>query len=112
MTLRRCLGNDCARNRRRENMRSTGALERASACAWLARGWDAALPLVCLTVLVLVMLMDAQPAPADLVGQVTEVSTGLNQGSLPTNIAPGADGNLWFTDDGNTRARRLKSSDS
>jgi streptogramin lyase len=39
-------------------------------------------------------------------GQITEYSYGhgLNAGSLPGRIAAGADGNLWFTDEGTTPA--------
>ena len=37
-------------------------------------------------------------------GQITEFTSGLNAGSVPVGIAPGADGNLWFTDRGTTRA--------
>ncbi len=35
---------------------------------------------------------------------ITEYSTGLNSGSLPALIVAGADGNVWFTDLGSTRA--------
>ena len=37
-------------------------------------------------------------------GAITESSAGLNTGSLPIEVTPGADGNLWFTDNGTTRA--------
>jgi hypothetical protein len=37
------------------------------------------------------------PAAAAPVGQITEFSTGLKAASYPAFIAPGADGNLWFT---------------
>jgi hypothetical protein len=36
------------------------------------------------------------PRPGTPSGQITEFS--LNGGSFPSDIAPGADGNLWFTD--------------
>jgi hypothetical protein len=37
-------------------------------------------------------------------GQITEFTDGLNTGSFPFDIAPGPDGNVWFTDLGNTAA--------
>ena len=37
----------------------------------------------------------AAPAP---LGQISEFSAGLNARSFPISIAPGADGNLWFTE--------------
>jgi streptogramin lyase len=37
-------------------------------------------------------------------GVMTRFSAGLNAGSLPNGIAPGSDGNLWFPDQGSTRA--------
>jgi streptogramin lyase len=37
-------------------------------------------------------------------GQITEFKSGLNPGSSPFDIALGADGNLWFTDNGTTKA--------
>jgi hypothetical protein len=39
-------------------------------------------------------------------GQITEFSTGLQAGNAsgPNGIAAGADGNIWFTDEGGTRA--------
>jgi uncharacterized repeat protein (TIGR01451 family) len=37
-------------------------------------------------------------------GAITEFSGGLNPGSAPGDIAPGADGDLWFTDHGTTPA--------
>jgi virginiamycin B lyase len=46
----------------------------------------------------------AQTAAADPVAQITEFSSGLNAGSGPEGIAPGPDGNLWFTDQGTTSA--------
>ena len=52
---------------------------------------------------VLALALGAQAAAADPVGQVSEFSSGLNAGSYPALIAPGADGNLWFTDAGTTR---------
>jgi hypothetical protein len=33
-------------------------------------------------------------------GKITEYSSGLNQSAQPCDIATGADGNLWFADDG------------
>jgi virginiamycin B lyase len=43
----------------------------------------------------------AAAAPA---GAITEFSAGLADGSAPSDITPGADGNIWFTDDGTTPA--------
>lgn len=43
-------------------------------------------------------------AAADPVGLITEFSSGLPANSFPEFIAPGADGNLWFTDEGSTKA--------
>ena len=39
-------------------------------------------------------------------GTITEFSTGLqgSNESAPISIAPGADGNLWFADEGSTQA--------
>jgi streptogramin lyase len=37
-------------------------------------------------------------------GQITEFTAGLNKGSEPIAIVAGTDGNLWFTDDGPTKA--------
>ena len=41
-------------------------------------------------------------AVAAPVGQITEFTAGLraDNGSFPNDIAPGSDGNLWFTDFG------------
>ncbi len=44
------------------------------------------------------------PAGAAPLGTIAEFSTGLNPGSAPSSIVAGPDGNLWFTDDGTTRA--------
>jgi streptogramin lyase len=48
----------------------------------------------------------AQSALAAPVGQIAEFnsSNGLNAGSFPRGIAAGPDGNLWFADDGATKA--------
>src|SRR5207248_1448781 len=37
-------------------------------------------------------------------GTTTEFSSGLNAGSLPNGIMPGADGNAWFADRGTIKA--------
>jgi streptogramin lyase len=50
------------------------------------------------------LLMCATGASAAPLGTITEFSAGLNPGSAPRSIVAGADGNLWFTDDGSTRA--------
>ena len=57
-----------------------------------------------LLLLLAVLALGAPAAAADPVGQVSEFSSGLNAGSYPALIAPGADGNLWFTDNGTTTA--------
>src|SRR5262249_12990887 len=49
-------------------------------------------------------LPSTDAASAAPLGQITEFSAGLNVGSAPGAIAPGPDGNLWFTDVGTTRA--------
>jgi virginiamycin B lyase len=43
----------------------------------------------------------AAAAPA---GAITEFYAGLAKGSAPSDITPGPDGNIWFTDDGTTSA--------
>jgi hypothetical protein len=43
-------------------------------------------------------------APISLTGAVAFFDAGLNPGSNPQEIVPGADGNLWFTDRGTTKA--------
>ena len=43
-------------------------------------------------------------AAAAPIGSVAEYNAGLNAGSAPFRIAAGADGNLWFTDQGTTKA--------
>ena len=35
---------------------------------------------------------------------ISEFSSGLNAGSMPLGIAAGPDGNVWFTDNGTTKA--------
>jgi hypothetical protein len=51
-----------------------------------------------------VLAVGAVPAAAAPVGQIAEFSSGLNSGSYLWGIAPGADGNVWFTDEGSTKA--------
>jgi virginiamycin B lyase len=46
----------------------------------------------------------AGTAEASSVGRVMEFTSGINHGSFVFGIAPGADGNLWFTDQGTTSA--------
>jgi streptogramin lyase len=43
-------------------------------------------------------------AAGPLTPTITEFSSGLNSGSAPSRIAAGSDGDLWFTDDGTTKA--------
>jgi streptogramin lyase len=51
------------------------------------------------------LLAEAEGASAAApLGQITEFSAGFNAGSRPGSIAPGPDGNLWFTDAGSTAA--------
>jgi streptogramin lyase len=58
---------------------------------------------LCLAVVVM-LTVAAVPSLADPVGQITEFSSGLNSSGLPFGIAPGADGSLWFADEGATSA--------
>jgi streptogramin lyase len=52
-----------------------------------------------LVVVAVAMLLFGTPAAvADPFGQISEFSGGLNPGKTPVGIAPGPDGNLWFTD--------------
>jgi len=46
----------------------------------------------------------ASLAAAAPLGSVTEFNAGLNPGAVPFRITSGADGNLWFTDQGTTKA--------
>jgi streptogramin lyase len=55
-------------------------------------------------VMLAVLALTAPASTADALGQVSEFSTGLPAGSYPEWIAAGPDGNLWFTDQGTTRA--------
>ncbi len=43
-------------------------------------------------------------SPLPCIPTIQEFSTGLNSGSGPNYIAPAADGNMWFTDFGATKA--------
>jgi streptogramin lyase len=51
-----------------------------------------------LVIAVALLLFGAPTAVADPVGQITEFSTGSSTTSGPQYIAPGTDGNLWFTE--------------
>jgi virginiamycin B lyase len=51
----------------------------------------------------LVVCGSAVAGPQPL-GSISEFSTGLNPGGYPDNVTPGADGNVWFTDTGVTKA--------
>jgi len=55
------------------------------------------------SVVVAMMLSTAAVSAAPL-GSVTEFSAGLNSGAEPFAIALGANGNMWFTDGGTTKA--------
>lgn len=52
----------------------------------------------------IVLLGLAAASSAAAAGTITEFSAGLNTGSAPSAITPGADGNLWFSDEGTTPA--------
>src|ERR1700751_4700190 len=48
------------------------------------------------------LVVGAPGAAAAPLGQITEFSSGLGMSSDPDDgIAPGPDGNVWFTDEGN-----------
>ncbi len=59
---------------------------------------------VLITATGLLPTLGPRPAGAAPLGTITEFSAGLNPGSAPWSIVAGPDGNLWFTDDGTTRA--------
>jgi len=59
---------------------------------------------VSLAGLVVAMLLSTAAAYAAPLGSVTEFSAGLNSGAEPFGIALGANGNMWFTDNGTTPA--------
>jgi len=67
------------------------------------RGGPAAGMLAMLVSLALLLSFTGSALAAPL-GQITELSAGLNAGGAPIGIAPGPDGNLWFTDAGTTKA--------
>ena len=46
----------------------------------------------------------ASTATGLVVGPINEFSSGLNAGSLPYGLVAGSDGNVWFADQGTTRA--------
>jgi streptogramin lyase len=57
--------------------------------------------LAALVALGLVAVLTAAAAPPD---SLTEFSAGLNAGSVPFRLVSGADGAVWFTDQGTTKA--------
>jgi hypothetical protein len=59
---------------------------------------------VSLASLAVTMMLSTAAVSAAPLGSVTEFSTGLNSGATPAGIALGANGNMWFTDDGVTPA--------
>jgi streptogramin lyase len=59
---------------------------------------------IILVPLALATLLFGAFAGAAPLGNITEFSAGLNPGSAPFRIASGPDGNLWFTDQGTTKA--------
>ena len=61
------------------------------------------LPLLLFLAVAAVLAMSSLAA-ADPVGTLTEFNAGLNAGSIPFRIASSADGNLWFSDQGPTKA--------
>lgn len=56
------------------------------------------------TLLALAVAFSASFAGAAPVGDLAEFGVGLNAGSVPFRIVSGADGNLWFSDQGPTKA--------
>src|SRR2546425_1256393 len=50
------------------------------------------------------LALAAGSAGAAPLGAITEFRSGLNAGSFPLGIAMGPDGNVWFTDNGTTKA--------
>ena len=77
--------------------RYAGDRLRDAGTRWARRHSLSSLLLLLLLVPALALL--AQTAAADPVGQISEFSTGLND-QHPCGIAPGPDGNLWFTNPG------------
>src|SRR2546421_374584 len=67
------------------------------------RKWRTGLTLFLLAAALALFAWGAAAAAAPL-GQINEFSAGLNSGRILQLIAPGADGNLWFTDQGSTPA--------
>jgi hypothetical protein len=51
--------------------------------------------------------MPKPSASADPLGAITEFSTGITEGSSPSGIAAGPDGNLWFTEPRGDRIGRI-----
>jgi len=70
----------------------------------LARRRGPAAGMLAVLVSLALLLSFTGSALAAPLGQITEFSAGLNAGSEPLGIAPGADGNLWFVDAGTTKA--------
>jgi hypothetical protein len=65
---------------------------------------------VCASALVvscLALLAGTASASAEPVGAVTEFSAGITEGSSPSGIAAGPDGNLWFTEFNGNRIGRI-----
>ena len=56
------------------------------------------------SIVILLPIFGGSASAAAPLGEITEFSAGLNAGSNPKGIAPGPDGNLWFTDTGTTAA--------
>jgi streptogramin lyase len=52
-------------------------------------------------------LVASASASASLVGEVTEFSTGITPNSLPTGIAAGPEGDLWFTENNEFEATNI-----
>ncbi len=80
---------ECAAMERRTRLGAAGAPEGF-------RLWTLA------TLVVAVLCAFATPARAITLGQIHEFTGGLQSGSAPFAIAQGADGNMWFTDIGET----------
>ena len=94
---------DQARLAREVRMRVRRSRDRNPIMRLMARP-ARALGLLVVPVALALLALSAPPVRADPLGFVTEFSTGLAAGSDPEWITAGADGNLWFTDEGTTPA--------
>ena len=79
----------------------------ASPEAPVARVHTALLPLAVTGLCLAATLVASASASASLVGEVTEFSTGITPNSLPTGIAAGPEGDLWFTENNEFEATNI-----